>query len=343
MKDFKLHLHMFDDTDLTRMNTNVTTQIGTGQNLSPEMKTYYSKYLIANAEPELYHDQFGQKHPIPKNGGKTIEFRKYSPLPKAMTKLTEGVTPNGQKLDVSTITATIDQYGGYVTLSDLLMLTAIDNNMLQATELLGSQAGRTSDSITREVINAGTNVIYSQTSSVTPTSRHTVTAACKLTVDDIRKARRLLRSMNAKPFADGYYVAIISPDTEYDLMSDPAWVNASEYAGSTQIFNGEIGRLYGVRFVSTTEAKIFPVGTGSDDPVVPVHSTLVIGKDAYGVTELEGGGLQHIVKQLGSGGTSDPLNQRATVGWKLSKVAEILVNAYMVRIESAATFNQDAT
>ena len=334
--DYKLHLHMFD------LNTNVTTQTGAGQNLSPEMKTYYSKYLIANAEPELYHDQFGQQHPIPKNGGKTIEFRKYSPLPKAMTPLTEGVTPNGQKLDVSTVTATIDQYGGYVTLSDLLILTAIDNNMLQATELLGSQAGRTSDSITREVINAGTNVIYSTATGVTPTSRHTVTAACKLTVDDIRKARRLLRSMNAKPFADGYYVSILSPDSEYDLMSDPAWVNASEYAGSTQIFNGEIGRLYGVRFVSTTEAKIFPVGTGNTDPVVPVHSTLVIGKDAYGVTELEGGGLEHIVKQLGSGGTSDPLNQRATVGWKLSKTAEILVNAYMVRIESAATFNQDA-
>ena len=69
-----------------------------------------------------------------------------------------------------------------------------------------------------------------------------------------------------------------------------------------------------------------------------VYSTLILGADAYGVTELEGGGLQHIVKQLGSSGTADPLNQRATAGWKLTKVAERLVEQYMVRIESASTF-----
>ena len=330
----KLHLHMFDGSP----NTNVTTQTGTGQNLSPEMKTYYSKYLIANAEPELYHDQFGQKHPIPRNGGKTIEFRKYSPLPKALTPLTEGVTPNGQKLNVSIVTSTVQQYGGYITLSDLLILTAIDNNMLQATELLGSQAGRTSDTITREVINAGSQVQYATAEGVTPNSRATLTAACKLTVNEIRKAVRTLRSMNAKPFADGFYVGILSPDTEYDLMGDEAWVDASEYAGSTQIFNGEVGRVYGVRFVSTTEAKKFKKGESGNNENIDVHSTLILGKDAYGVTELEGGGLEHIVKQLGSAGSADPLNQRASVGWKLSKTAEILVDAYMVRIESAATF-----
>lgn len=139
-------------------NTNVTTQTGEGQDLSPEMKVFYSDYLIDMAEPELVHDQFGQKHPIPKNGGKTIEFRKWSPLPKALTPLTEGVTPDGQKLDVSTVTATVAQYGGFVELSDLLLLTAIDNNLVQATRLLGSQAGRTLDTITREVLNGGTNV-----------------------------------------------------------------------------------------------------------------------------------------------------------------------------------------
>lgn len=139
-------------------NTNVTTQTGEGQNLSPEMKVYYSDYLIDMAEPELIHDQFGQKHPIPKNGGKTIEFRRYSPLPKALTPLTEGITPDGQKLDVSTVTATVAQYGGFVELSDMLLLTAIDNNLVQATKLLGSQAGRTLDTITREVLNGGTNV-----------------------------------------------------------------------------------------------------------------------------------------------------------------------------------------
>ena len=142
--------------DLFDGNTNITTDSG----LTNEMKTFYSDYLIDMAEPELVHDQFGQKHPIPKNGGKTIEFRKYDPLPKALTPLTEGVTPDGQKISMGVVTATVKQYGGFVELSDILLLTAIDNNLVQATKLLGSQAGRTLDTITREVLNGGTNVQY---------------------------------------------------------------------------------------------------------------------------------------------------------------------------------------
>ena len=148
MTNYKLNLQLF----ATGENLNTTTE------LSAEMKTFYDKTLITLASPYLVHDQFGQKRPIPKNGGKTIEFRRYSPLPKALTPLTEGITPDGQKLDVSTVTATVAQYGGFVELSDLLLLTAIDNNMVQATKLLGSQAGRTLDTITREVLNGGTNV-----------------------------------------------------------------------------------------------------------------------------------------------------------------------------------------
>lgn len=124
--------------DLFDGKTNTTTQTGSGQDLSGEMKTYYSDYLIDLAEPELVHDQFGQKHPIPRNGGKTIEFRKYDSLPKMLTALTEGVTPDGQKLSMSTITATVAQYGGYVEMSDMLLLTAIDNNLVQATRQLAS-------------------------------------------------------------------------------------------------------------------------------------------------------------------------------------------------------------
>ena len=138
MTDYKF---LYMPLDMFAGNTNITSQTGAGQDLSVEMKTFYSDYLIDNAEPNLVHDQFGQKHPIPKNGGKTIEFRKYSPLPKALTPLTEGVTPDGQKLNVSKLEATVEQYGGYVELSDMLIMTAIDNNIVQATKLLGSQAG----------------------------------------------------------------------------------------------------------------------------------------------------------------------------------------------------------
>lgn len=313
-------------------NTNVTTDTG----LSKEMKTFYSDYLIDMAEPNLVHDQFGQKHPIPKNGGKIIEFRKYDSLPKALTPLTEGVTPNGQKLSMSVITSNVQQYGGYIELSDILLLTAIDNNLVQATKLLGSQAGRTLDTITREVLNGGSNVQYAEGQV---TARNALVGGQAsgnhyLTVDAVRRAVRFLKVMNA-PKINGSYVGIIHPDVSYDLMSDEKWVNVKTYSDPDGIYEGEIGKIEGVRFVETSEAKVFE-GAGASG--VDVYSTLIMGSDAYGVTEITGGGLEHIVKQLGSAGTADPLNQRATAGWKATKTAERLVEQYMIRIETASTF-----
>ena len=133
--------------DLTLFDLNPQTTQADG--LSAEMKTYYSDYLIDNAAPNLVHDQFGQKHAIPKNGGKQIEFRKFLPFSKATRPLSEGVTPDGGSLSVTNVTATVEQYGYYVTMSDVLMLTAIDNTLLETTKLLGSQAGSTLDTVTR--------------------------------------------------------------------------------------------------------------------------------------------------------------------------------------------------
>lgn len=416
--------------DLTLFATapNTTDSNTSGNDLSAEMKTFYSDYLIDIATPNLVHDQFGQKHPIPKNRGKTIEFRKYTQLPKLLTPLQEGVTPDGQPLNVTTITSTVKQYGGWIQLPDMLLLTAIDNNMVQATELLGDQAGRTLDTVTREVLNAGTNVIYAPIVSgdtVTPVSaRHLLTANAKLTVDLIKQSVRFLKTQLAKPIEGGYYVAIIHPDVAYDLMKDPEWMEAHKYAAPEELFTGEIGRIAGVRFVETTEAKIFhapnlkgetrtltvaswtaasktvsiddalsdteaavlagrkviidgalytiksatagAAGSASfvvnedapadnapadGDIIYPgeagtqgrdVYSTLILGANAYGVTEVTGGGLEVIVKQLGSAGAADPLNQRASVGWKATKVAERLVEGYMVRIESCSTYESGA-
>ena len=325
MEKLKYNLQLFAE-----MNTNLTSSSG----LTDEMKTYYSDYLIDNAIPKLVHDQFGQKHPIPKNGGKTIEFRKYSPLPKLTTPLQEGVTPDGQSLNMSTIEATVAQYGGYITLSDMLLLTAIDNNLVQATKLLGAQAGATLDTITREVLNGGTNVIYSGGKD----ARGDLDATSLLTVDDIKKAVRLLKSQNAEQI-DGSWVGIINPDVAYDLTNDPAWKDVKTYSDPSDIYEGEIGKIYGVRFVETTEAKVW-AGAGNGGRAV--YSTIILGDNAYGTTEITGGGLEHIVKQLGSAGTADALNQRATAGWKATKVAERLVENYMVRIESASTFNPTA-
>lgn len=390
--------------------------------LSAEMRTYYSDYLVDNAEPYLVHDLFAQKHRIPVGGGKTISFRKYDPLPKRTDPITEGVTPDGQDFHVSVVEATVAQYGGYIELTDLLLMTAVDNNLVMATKLLGAQAGRTLDTVSREVLCGGTNVQYGENAV---SARHLLVGGKAegnhyLTVDCIRRAVRFLKGQNAEKI-NGSYVGIIHPDCAYDLMSDPNWKTPNQYADGKQIFEGEIGKIEGVRFIESTEAKIFhadnltpsekfmtvestsnsnpndnviylvnnsgdaigdrwviikgkryfisngggpithaytdstkstPInltyeGVLPGDVVYPgdagaegrdVYATLIIADNAYGTTEITGGGLEHIVKQLGSSGTSDPLNQRATVGWKASKVTARLVEAFMVRIETTSTF-----
>jgi N4-gp56 family major capsid protein len=345
----KLNFYRFDNAaqyDYTPLRPNWTGQAAgvdpytasnwnanTGNDLSAEMKTFYDRNLIRLAQPKLIHDQFGQKRPIPGGNGKTIEFRKYNPLPAVPSdlELVEGITPNGQTYGVSALTATVKQYGGYITTSDMLNLVAYDSNMQEIMKLLASQAGKVSDTITRDILHTGTNVMYAGGK----TSRANLTASDVLTIEDIKKAVRLLKRVDAETIS-GNFVAIVHPDISYDLMQDSEWVDANQYAGSGRIFEGEIGKMYGVRFVESTQAKIIKPST------LPIYGTLVLAENAFGVTSINGGGIETIVKQLGSGGTADPLNQRATAGWKLNKTAAILTQEYMVRIESAASFGASA-
>lgn len=318
----------------------------TGNDLSPEMKTFYDMRLLDYAQAELVHDQFGQKRPIPKNGGKTIEFRAFTPLAKALTALTEGVTPNGNQLDVTTITATVAQYGDFIVQSDVLELTAIDNTILEATKLLGRQAGLTLDTITRNVLVAGTNVMYapkinaSTGAETAVTSRAGLDTTARLTVDLVEQVVAELRAQNA-PTINGDYVAIIHPYVAYDLMRDPEWRDPHKYVDTDNMYAGEIGKIGGVRFVQTTEAKVWrdstcPAQSGASPAYYGVFASLFFGDGAYGVTEVSGGGLETIVKQKGSAGTADPLDQRSSVGWKALKTAEILLPSYLIRVESCS-------
>ena len=348
MRIFEYDFHLFarsDQEQYTPLRPNWTGQNPTTyadsytsvQDLSPEMKTFYDKNLIRLAEPELVHDQFGQKRPIPGGNGKTIEFRKFNALPAIPSDrvLTEGITPNGQFYGVTAITATVVQYGGYITLTDMLNLTAYDNNMQEVMKLLAAQAGQVSDKITRDALAAGTNVSYADHGNDGNDERTDLGADDVLTIEDIKKAVRKLKRVNAKTI-QGNYVAIVHPDVAYDLMQDSEWIDANQYAGSGAIFNGEIGKMYGVRFVENTQAKIWKPAS------LPIYGTLVLAANAFGVTSINGSGIETIVKQLGSGGSSDPLNQRATCGWKLQKTACILTQEYMVRIESTASYGASA-
>ena len=306
--------------------------------LSAEMKTFYDMTLIDEAEAVLVHEQFGQKRPIPKNGGKIIEFRKFAPLAKATTPLTEGVTPDGKSLNVTAVTATVNQYGDYITMSDMLELTSIDNTVVETTKLLGRQGGLTLDTVVRNVLQSGTNVTYcpkvaADGTETAVTSRSGLDNTCQLTVKTLQQVVAKLRAQNA-PTISGKYVAIIHPYVAYDLMRDPEWQDAHKYAAPENLFTGEIGEIAGIRFVQTSEAKIYDGG---------VFGTLVMGDGAYGVTEITGGGMQTIIKQKGSAGTGDPLDQRSSIGWKAIRTAELLIPQYLVRVESkSAVFSATA-
>ena len=421
LQRFAASTHVMGTEGTVNAAAGTTVAYTAGMGLSEEMKTYYSDYLIDNAEPALVHDMFAQKHQIPQGGGKTVQFRRYNPLPKLTDPIKEGVTPEGQSINMEVLEATVAQYGGYVELTDLLILTAIDNNLCMATKLLGSQAGRTLDTITREVLAGGTNVQYGE--NAVP-ARYLLVGGQEsgnhyLSVDAVRRAVRFLKNQNAEKIK-GSYIAIVHPDCAYDLMSDPNWKTPNQYADPANIMEGEIGKIEGVRFIESSEAKVFHaedlavdsrvltvnngagyegknvitfdggsvaadelvgryvligstrayVGANTEtsmtlytdstksttanvtckdnDIIYPgeagaegrdVYATMVFGENAYGTTEITGGGLELIVKQLGSAGTADPLNQRATVGWKATKVTVRLVEAFMVRIETASTFD----
>ncbi len=327
-------LHLLN-TNLQAFAGGLNTQTTGTANLSAEMKTYYDATLIHSAEPKLVHAQFGQKRNIPQGRGKIIEFRRFSQLPKALTPLTEGVTPDGGSLKVTGETATVEQYGYYIAISDVLETTAIDPILQETVRALGAQAGRTLDTVVREILSSGTNVQYAEGQV---TSRAALSESHKLTVKAVKMAVRTLKNANADTI-EGAYIGIIHPDIAFDLTEDPEWKYPHQYADTTEIYEGEIGKIAGVRFVETSEAKIFEnAGAGSRS----VYSTLILGANAYGVTEIEGGGLRTIIKQKGSAGTADPLDQRSTAGWKAILTAKILSDEYMVRIETGSTFSGKA-
>jgi N4-gp56 family major capsid protein len=215
----------------------------------------------------------------------------------------------------------------FIEISDVLDMTAIDPVLNETAELLGEQAAETLDILIRDVLVAGTNVQYANGR----VSRVTVAAGDNLTVNEIRKAVRTMKRNKVKPLDGGDYVAIVEPGATYDLQSDTKWEQAAQYAGSKQIFSGEIGRLYGVRFVETPLAKKF---AGAGAAGVDVYCTLIIGRDAYGIVDVAGSGaVQNIVKPHGSAGTADALNQRATSGWKAMFTTARLEELAILRIE----------
>ena len=297
----------------------------TSADLTSQQREDFDKQLIANAEPNLVYNRFGQKRNIPQNGGQTINFRRFTALDIPAAPLTEGVTPAGKSLKMTEVTAHVKQYGDYIATSDVLELTGPDmlKKVAELNKLLGDQAGRTLDHVTASVLAQGTNYQFANGAEGLPA----ISKEDVLTVDDIKKAVTTLKNANA-PKIDGYYICIIHPNVAYDLMKDPEWTNVKNN-DPEGIYKGELGSLYGVRFFESSEAYTELNGVQGS---LTCYHTAIFGDNAYGVTEVEGGGLKMILQDA-----VDPLHQVSSQGWKAMHTAEILSPEFMVNLWSVSS------
>lgn len=309
--------------------TNVTNH----NQLSAEDKTFYERTLLQRLLPSLMFYNDAEKKKLPKNSGTTMNFRKFDSLTAPSSSLTEGVTPDGNNLTVSTITAKIAQEGDFVQITDLIQMTGIDPVLTETSELLGEEAGLVVDTRIQTAISKGTNVYFAG-GATTRAGLESATTK-NLTGDDIKKLVRKLKNANAKRFSDGFYHMIVDPDIAYDLMSDSAWVDVSKYARPEQMVKGELGKMHGMKFYETTNLNVVD-SSDTAQSKISVHQAYAYGKGAYSCVNLENGAgkPEIIVKPNGSAGTSDPLNQRATAGWKSAFTAVITQPLALVRVET---------
>ena len=310
--------------------------------LSPELRTFYDRNLLTRLLPRLVWALWGQPKQMPAREGQSVNFRRFASLAAATTPLTEGVTPAGNSLTVAEFTATPAQHGDFIEVSDYLDFTAPDPVFLEATDLLGEQAGDTIDILTREVLMAGTTVQYANNR----VSRITVAAGDILNATEIYKVVRTMQTNKVKPITQilnastgvgtkpiaGGYVAIVDPAVLHSLktQANTKFIPVHEYGSRDGLLPFEVGSIDEVRFVLSNHGKVF---SGAGAAGIDVYATLVMGADFYGLIMPQG--VQTIVKPFGSSGTNDPLDQRQTVGWKMLYTAVILQQLAGVRIEHA--------
>lgn len=424
-------------------NTGQVDPFAAPNDLSAQNKTFYDTVLLTNAREKHYFAQFGKKQALPANNGQTVEWRKFNTLPKAMEPLTEGVTPTGRKMGQTVLTQSIAQHGDYVELTDKIQMHAIDNVVVAATEELGAAAGNTQDALVRDELLTGMNVLYcdkvASGGTITKINhRWELTAECKLTPRMVNRARTILAKGNA-PTIGGDYVALIPSSVLEDLRQSAEWIEAHKYAAPEEIFNGEAGKLHGVRFIETNTVRTFapaplngntryltvyeyssiasdssttvgkttayritlsdtitegalkallgrrvlleqsgatkgqmeivgvnttskylyvneapPAAPAQGNYLIPgeggaetyaggeqvaTYACMFFGQDAFAVIDPAGGSMQTIVKPLGSAGTSDPLNQRSTVGYKFETASKILYPERLLRVECGSSYS----
>ena len=225
----------------------------TSKGVAPGIIEYHERNLLENMKPEMLYARDAQKRTLPENNGKHVNFRRMTPFGPVTEPLKEGVTPAGQELKQTAFSAMVKPYGAHVEMTDELNLYHLDNLHAETNKLLADQAALSLDTICRDAVCAGLNVQYAGGK----TTRGQLTASDVLTGAEIKKAVRTLKRNNCKPFPDGYYHAIVDPDTVYDLTNDPMWLDVAKYQDKSKIEKYELGTMYKVKFLESTNAKVF--------------------------------------------------------------------------------------
>lgn len=310
--------------------------------MANEMKQFFSRTLLDRALPFLIHNRFGRMDGIPRNGGKSIEWRTFERPGATTSALTEGTPPSATNLTVSNVQATVQQYGAFTRHSEVLELQSFDPWIQQNTIMYGEHMGISLDTLTRNVIDSGSTVQYASTAG----SRGGVASGMRITYAEIREMVRTLKNNDARRFPDlgNKYAGILDPDVEFDFMADSdvltSLQNAGERGVNNPIFQGEIGDFYGIRFFVTSQVRTrTSLGLSGAD----VYQTLVMGQGYYGVVDYAAIGQRVIVKPVGSGGTSDPLDQLGTIGWKAAHAASRLNENFAVRLESTSSLGNEGS
>ena len=333
------------------------------------LAAFYDRTLLERAVAMLLHDRFGKVKVLPLRAGrgghgKSMTFRKFNALPHNTTPLIEGVTPPGKKPTISDVKATIKQYGDYMPVTDMVTLTEIDPILQEFAEMMGEQGGHSIDKVYRNILNAGTNVIYNRSAGVV--GRTDVDRRIDDDANPCNMAIRALENENARKITKriapttkistvgvrATFPCITGPYVKQDLEGLTAWVFDSEYATYGDLMPGEFGAYKDLRFLSTTQAKSWQNAgdtTGGDHDVcfstsddgaagagvaVDVYSIIVFGDNAYSTISLGRSNVENIIQP-----PTDPLHQMMTTGWKIATTGIILQQLWMLRIETGATYS----
>ena len=308
--------------------------ITTTAQVPPEVRTYFDRLLLTLARPYFIYDMFAQKRTIPLNSGDQMIFRRYATLTAATVPITDGTTPPGDALAVTDFSTQIKWYGNFVVITDQVQFTVQDRVLNEATRVLSLQLGLTIDTLIR-------NMMVATASSISCANGDNGNTPTEITSDDIKIAVRALRLGNARlmtkpipgenrfatsPVRSSYW-GFMDVTLENDLEECDDFLSAANYPNPMDALEAEWGSTNNVRWLLSTNGY-------NNGAATPVWNSIILGQEAYGVVKLGSKEAEFIVKPLGSSGTSDPLNQRGSVGYKYPFATRLLNDNWITRLLS---------